>query len=181
MCVQAQQIRDCDSEAVAEQRSTRESFELIKPTRFSFGGTAAIVTSMALMAGFDAANASRSTIVNALLIAAVADNLTDSLSVHMYQESERLERKEVFIGTLANFATRLLLCLSFVLIVLLFKGQTTAVVGIVWGMTLLAGLSYLLARTRGVSARSEIGKHLAVALIIIAVSKFIGHWITTSV
>jgi len=64
---------------------------MINPTRFSFGGTAAIVTSMALMAGFDAANAGRATLVSALLIAAVADNLTDSLSVHMYQESERLE------------------------------------------------------------------------------------------
>ena len=92
------------------------------------------------MAGFDAANAGRATLVSALLIAAVADNLTDSLSVHMYQESERLERKEAFVGTLSNFVTRLLLCLSFVLIVLLFQTQATAtVVGIVWGMTLLCG------------------------------------------
>jgi hypothetical protein len=52
---------------------------MINPTRVSFGGTAAIVTSMALMAGFDAANAGRATLVSALLIAAIADNLTDSL------------------------------------------------------------------------------------------------------
>lgn len=181
MHVQVQQVSGCDGVAEAEQRDRREPFKLIKPTRISFGGTAAIVTSMALMAGFDAANASRSTIVSALLIAAVADNLTDSLSVHMYQESERLERREVFIGTLANFTTRLLLCLSFVLIIFLFKGQTAAVVGTVWGMSLLAALSYLLARARSVSATSEIGKHLAVAAIVIAVSKFIGHWITTHV
>jgi len=64
---------------------------MIKPTRISFGGTAAIATSMALIVGLDAANAGRTVIVSALLIAAVADNLTDSLSVHMYQESERLE------------------------------------------------------------------------------------------
>lgn len=76
-------------------------FEMIKTTRISFGGTAAIVTSMALITGLDAANAGRAAMVSALLIAAVADNLTDSLSVHMYQESERLEEKEAFMGTVA--------------------------------------------------------------------------------
>lgn len=155
-------------------------FAMFNPTRISFGGTAAIVTSMALIAGFDAANAGRATLVSALLIAAVADNLTDSLSVHMYQESERLERKEAFVGTLSNFVTRLLLCLSFVLIVLLFQTQAMATVaGIVWGMTLLCGLTYVLARNRRVSAMSEIGKHLTVALFVVIVSKSIGHWITT--
>ena len=59
--------------------------------------------------------------VSAPLIAAVADNLTGSLSVHMYQESERLEEREAFIGTLTNFATRFIVCLSFVLIVTLFR------------------------------------------------------------
>ena len=92
---------------------------MIKPTRISFGGTAAIVTSMALIAGLDAAHAGRATMVSALLIAAVADNLTDSLSVHTYQESERLEQREAFVGTLTNFATRFIVCLSFVLIVVL--------------------------------------------------------------
>ena len=70
--------------------------------------------------------------VSALLIAAVADNLTDSLSVHMYQESERLEQKEAFVGTLTNFATRFILCLSFVLIVMLFREHTAVAGGIVW-------------------------------------------------
>ena len=119
--------------------------------------------------------------VSALLIAAVADNLTDSLSVHMYQESERLEEKEAFIGTLSNFATRLIVCLSFVLIVVLFRAHSAAVGGIVWGMVLLTVLNYILARQRNVSAMSELGKHLAVALVIIFVSKGIGYWITVHV
>jgi hypothetical protein len=56
---------------------------MIRTTRISFGGTAGIVTSMALIVGLDAANAGRAAIMSALLIAAVADNLTDSLSIHM--------------------------------------------------------------------------------------------------
>ena len=119
--------------------------------------------------------------VSALLIAAVADNLTDSLSVHMYQESERLEEREAFVGTLTNFATRFIVCLTFVLIVALFRKHAAAVVGIVWGISLLTALTYILARHRQVSAMSEVGKHLAVAMVIIFVSKSIGHWVTAHV
>jgi len=154
---------------------------MIKPTRISFGGTAAIVTSMALIVGLDAAHAGRATMVSALLIAAVADNLTDSLSVHMYQESERLEQREAFVGTLTNFATRFIVCLSFVLIVVLFREHVAAVGGIIWGMSLLTVLTCILARYRKVSAMSEVGKHLAVALVIIFVSRSIGHWISAHV
>lgn len=154
---------------------------MLKTTRISFGGTAAIVTSMALMAGLEAANAARATEVSALLIAAVADNLTDSLSVHMYQESEGLERREIFVGTLSNFATRLVVCLTFVLMAALLARHTAAVAGIVWGLSLLSALSYMLARQRQVSALSEVGKHLAVALVIIFVSKSIGQWISAYV
>jgi hypothetical protein len=154
---------------------------MIKPTRISFGGTAAIVTSMALITGLDAAKAGRATMVSALLIAAVADNLTDSLSVHMYQESERLEEREAFVGTLTNFATRFILCLSFVLIVMLFREHAAVAGGIVWGMSLLTVLTYILARHRKVSAMPEVGKHLAVAMVIIFVSKSIGHWVTAHV
>jgi VIT1/CCC1 family predicted Fe2+/Mn2+ transporter len=153
---------------------------MIKPSRISFGGTAAIVTSMALIAGLDAANAGKANMVSALLIAAVADNLTDSLSVHMYQESERLERKEAFVGTLTNFATRLIGCLSFVLIVVLFPGHV-ALWGLVWGTSLLVILTCVLARYRKVSLMSEVGKHLGVALAIIFVSQYIGHWIVAHV
>jgi hypothetical protein len=67
-----------------------------------------------------------------------------------------------------------------VLIVALFW-QHAAAWGIVWGMALLTGLSYVLARHRRVSAVSEVAKHVAVALLVIFVSKGIGHWITAHV
>lgn len=154
---------------------------MVKPTRISFGGTAAIVTSMALLVGLDAANAGKATVLGALLIAAIADNLTDSLSVHMYQEAEHLEQREAFVGTVTNFGTRLIVCLTFVLIVALFRRHAAAVCGIVWGMALLSALSYVLARHRKVSALSEVAKHVAVALAVVVVSKGIGHWITAHV
>ncbi len=154
---------------------------MIRPSRISFGATAAIVTSMALIAGLEAANAGKASLVSALLIAAVADNLTDSLSVHMYQESERFEQKDAFVGTLTNFGTRLFVCLSFVLIVALLPKHLAVLWGMAWGMSLLAALTCILARYRRVSVMSEIVKHLSVAVAIIAVSRGVGHWIARHV
>ena len=150
---------------------------MTKLSRISFGSTAAIVTSMALITGLEAAGVAKSTVVSALLIAALADNLTDSLSIHMYQESERLEQREAFIGTLSNFATRFVGCLSFVVIVAICPPAIAVWCAIVWGMMLLIVLSYLLARARNVSEFPEMVKHVIVAVAVLFVSKGIALWL----
>lgn len=150
-----------------------------KLNRISYGGTAAIVTSMALIVGLDAVRASEKTVVSALLIAAIADNLTDSLSIHIYQESEKRSQREAFIGTVSNFATRLALCLSFAAIVLLLPRIPALGAALGWGALLLAALSGVLARARQASVPSEIGKHLVVAAAVIFVSWLVGGWINT--
>lgn len=145
---------------------------------FSFGATAAIVTSIGLIVGFDAATASKATILSGLLVVAIADNLTDSLSIHIYQESERLEPRASFHATLTNFAARLGLSLSFVFLMAILPLHIAVVVSILWGLMLLTGLSYVVAQTRKLPVMREIAKHLAVALLVMASSKMIGHFIS---
>ena len=142
-------------------------------SRVSYGSTAAIVTSMALIAGLDAAGSAKSTVIAALLIAALADNLTDSLSVHIYQESEQLQEREAFIGTLSNFATRLIGCLTFVALVALVPRRAIVTAAVSWGMALLAVLTSLLAREREVGIAGEVAKHLLAAAVVIAISRWI--------
>lgn len=153
---------------------------MLKTSRISYGGSAAIVTSMALVSGLDAAGATKSVAVSALLIAALADNLTDSLSIHIFQESEQLEQKEAFAGTVTNFVTRLLVCLSFALLVGFLPISIAVESIIVWGMSLLAALTFMVARERKVGVLLEIAKHLLVAAAVIIVSKAIGHWISAA-
>ncbi len=153
---------------------------MVKATRISFGGTAGIVTGMALLVGLDAAHAGKASMIGALLIIAVADNLTDSLSVQMYEESERLEKREAFLRTVSNFATRFLVGLTFVVIVALFWKHAVAV-GVAWGMALLSAMSYILARGRKTRAIAEMVRHIGIALLVIVVSEGIGHWIKTYV
>ncbi len=153
---------------------------MLKLNRISFGGTAAIVTSIALIVGLTTAHTSDKAIITALLIAGVADNLTDSLSVHIYQESERLVEREAFLGTLTNFATRLGICLSFAVLVAALPDNITVAAALAWGTLLLGALSYQLALARKVRPLPEVAKHLVVAYLIIFASKGIGYWIANT-
>lgn len=145
--------------------------------KISYGGTAAVVTSTALISGLSAAGAARPVIVSALLIAAIADNLTDALSIHTFMESEQFETREALRGTITNFLTRLLLCASFIPLVVMFPPARVQLAGVVWGALLLVGLTYLVARERKANILSEILKHLVVAFVVLSVSIAAGHWI----
>jgi VIT1/CCC1 family predicted Fe2+/Mn2+ transporter len=150
---------------------------MLNPRTFSFGSTSAVVTSMGLIIGLGTATTRTATIVSGLLIVAIADNMTDSLSIHVYQEAEKLEARSAFRATLTNFLARLLVALTFAIIVLVLPSPYAGIVALVWGFLLLAGLSYIVARARDVRPAPEVGKHLGVAILVIAASRLIGSWI----
>jgi VIT1/CCC1 family predicted Fe2+/Mn2+ transporter len=154
---------------------------LLDLRKLSFGGPAAIVTSMALIAGLGTAAAAKSALVPSLLIIGIADNLTDSLSVHIYQESERLEEADAFRTTVTNFFVRLLIALSFVAIVATVKDPLAIYLCIAWGFGLLATLSYFLAVLRKVKPFPEMWKHSTVAVGVIAISMAIGKLVAFAV
>lgn len=151
--------------------------DLLDLRSVSFGSPAAIVTSMGLIIGLNAATAPKAAVIGSLMIIGIADNLTDSLSVHIYQEAEKLAHRRAFATTVANYIARLVVTFSFVLLVLLSPGPVAIFSGILWGFFLLSGLTYLLAKARGVSPLAEIYKHAGVAFVVICISKALGTWI----
>jgi len=154
---------------------------LSQPNHYSYGSTAAISTSVGLIVGLGAASVQRSAIVSSLLIIALADNLSDSLSIHVYQESENLEARDAFHATLTNFAARLLVAMSFVAIVVSFPStRTAAILAVAWGAALLTGLSLVLSRLRHLRPWRQISEHLAVAAIVTAASRILGAWIAAN-
>ena len=129
------------SERTAGLQSLHAAVTSKKMNRISYGGTAAIVTSMALITGLNAAGTGKATLITALLIIALAGNITDSLSIPIYQKSERLEEREAFIGTLSSFTARLLASLSLVFLVVAFPPGVVIPGSIVWGNLLLGVLT----------------------------------------
>lgn len=150
---------------------------MVDINKFSMGATAAIITSMGLVAGLNQGAGARASVITGLLIIAIADNVSDSLGIHIYKESEGACKEDIRSTTYGNFTVRLFLALTFVLIVLLFSSRTAFVVSSIWGLVLLAILSRLIAKKRKGSSLREVVWHLVVALLVIAGSKLLGNLI----
>ena len=149
----------------------------MKATDYSFGSAAAIITSTALIVGLDAATATKATVVSGLLIVALADNLTDSIGIHFYQEAERLEARRAFRSTVVNFAARLLVALTFVGIAVALPARIAAAGAAVWGLVLLVALTASVARERRAPVAPEVAKHVAAATAAVVLSRLLGSLI----
>jgi len=146
-------------------------------TRFSFGATSAIVTSLALIVGLSKNINPKLTIIGSLLVIAIADNVSDSLGIHIFQESDLKKPKVVSVSTFSNFFTRFLVVLIFVLLVAFLPIDYAVIVSIVLGISLLSVLSYFIGKEQKTNPYLSILEHVAIAILIIVASYFLREWI----
>ena len=151
----------------------------ILPTRFSFGATSAIITNLGLIVGFDSLTNPKSSIIRSMLVIAIADNISDTLGMHVYQESQKLGRREVIASTFSNYAARLLASLVFVVMVAVLPMPIATVVAMAYGMGLLVLTSYFIARDSNVSPRKAVIEHIVVAVLVILVSDWLGKMLSS--
>jgi VIT1/CCC1 family predicted Fe2+/Mn2+ transporter len=148
--------------------------------KFSFGATSAILASIALIVGLGSINGSKASVIGALLVIAIADNISDTLGIHIYQESEAIGT-DIKHTDLTNFGTRLLITLSFVLLLILFPTTSAKIISIFWGTIILSILTYFISKNKGANPASEIIKHLFIVFIVIVVSQIAGNFIKSVV
>jgi vacuolar iron transporter family protein len=148
--------------------------------KYIFGATTAVMINMGLVVGFNHGVGAKLNIISSILVIAIADNLTDSLGIHIYQESQKLMAKNVWLSTLANFMTRFLVSLLFVLIILILPLPLAVACSLVFGLISLSAISYLIAKQRKSNPTMAIIEHLALALLVIFSSHYLGRWITAT-
>jgi VIT1/CCC1 family predicted Fe2+/Mn2+ transporter len=146
-------------------------------TKFSFGATSAIITCLALIIGLSKSANPKLSIVASLLVIAIADNISDSLGIHIYQESDLKKSEVVRANTFFNFLTRFFVILIFILLVVFLPTGYAIIFSIIWGISLLIVLSYSIAKEQKVNPYKAIFEHVAVAVVIIFVSNFLSEWI----
>ena len=146
-------------------------------TKYSFGATSAIVTGLAFIVSLSGSPDPRNPIIGSLLVFAVADNVADSLGIHVFQESDLKDKASVNTSTLSNFATRLAMILSFCALVYLLPIQAAVAVCAVWGMSVLITLSYLIAVEQKARVSTAIAQHVAVAVLVMGGSLLLRDWI----
>ena len=148
-------------------------------TGFSFGLTSATITTLGLMVGLHSGTNSRIAVIGGILIIAVADAFSDSLGIHISEESENKHTpKQVWLSTISTFITKFVFALTFVIPVLLFELSTAVVISVIWGLSLLGIFSFKIAKEQGAEPWKVISEHLFIALAVIVATHYIGGWIS---
>jgi VIT1/CCC1 family predicted Fe2+/Mn2+ transporter len=145
-----------------------------RQTRFSFGATSAIITNLGIITGLDTLTHPKTSIIGALLVIALADNLSDSFGIHFFQESEQVSKREVWLSTFTNFSTRVLVSLTFVALIYFLPIKPAVICSITWGLLVLAVMTFLVARQARTNPYSAVLVHLTIAILVVAGSHTVG-------
>lgn len=147
-------------------------------TKISFGVTSAIVTSLAFIVSLSNNVEPRMPIIGSLLVFAIADNVSDSLGIHIFQESDLKKNETVNASTISNFVTRFLVILSFAALVYLLPIQLAVISSVIWGFSMLMVLTYLIAVERETRLLPSLIQHFAIAAFVVFGSLLLRSWIT---
>jgi VIT1/CCC1 family predicted Fe2+/Mn2+ transporter len=146
-------------------------------TKISFGTTSAIITNLGLMTGLDRWDHPQTMIIGGILAIALADNLSDSLGIHFYQESECINHKKAWLSTFTNFIARLFVSLTFIVFVVALPIKLAVMCSIAWGLFLLCVMSYMIAKARRVNPYLAMLEHMSIAVFVILVCRFASVWL----
>ena len=149
---------------------------------FSFGLTSAIITTLGLMVGLSSGTHSKLAVIGGILTIAIADSFSDAMGIHISEESENIHTtKEIWTATLATFSSKFVFALTFIVPVLLFNDLSTAVfVSVIWGLSLLSVLSFIMAKQQETKPWRPVLEHLSIAVIVVVITYYVGCWISTT-
>lgn len=144
-----------------------------------FGLTSGIITTLGLMVGLQSGTHSKTVIIGGVMVIALADAFSDALGIHISEEFKSKNNRHIWISTLATFLSKLIFALTFIIPILLFSLTTAIIVSIIWGLSLIMLFSYYIAKKKKEKPLAIIVEHLAIAIMVIIISNFIGDWIAT--
>ena len=144
---------------------------------FDFGLTSGIITTLGLMVGLNASTHSKIVVLGGILTIAIADALSDSLGIHMSEESKKSKHKEVWESTISTFLFKFIFALTFVIPVLLFPLTTAIIISIAWGLLAISLLSYTIAKKHKTNPIKVILEHTILMIVVIILTHLVGKWI----
>ncbi len=101
--------------------------------------------------------------------------MSDALGIHLAQEADtESTRAHVWAATLWAFVSKFLVAISFALPLIWLPLDQAVLVGVVWGLMIVTCMSYFLARMQQTSAWRVVGEHVSIALVVIALSHYVG-------
>ena len=143
--------------------------------------TSAIITTLGIMVGLHSGTHNKLAVIGGILTVAIADAFSDALGIHVSEESEnRHDAREIWESTLSTFSSKFIFALTFLVPVLLFDLPIAMVVSVIWGLSILGILSYVIAKEQKTSRWKMVAEHVGIALIVVVISHYVGDWISST-
>jgi vacuolar iron transporter family protein len=148
-----------------------------RKNKILFGSTSAIITNTALIVGLNGSKNAQMNIIASILVIAVADNISDSLGIHIYQEAEGLSKKDLWISSLSNFTARFLVSMIFILFVMFLPLNLATVCSVIFGLLIITGISYDMAIYKKTDPFKAVASHVTITIIVILACNFLRNWL----
>ena len=146
-----------------------------------FGATSGVITTVGLIAGLNAGTNSLVAVLGGILVVAVADAMSDAMGIHLAQEADPDSTNDhIWAATFWTFSTKLVVALTFAVPLLLLPLQTAVAVSVGWGFLVITVLSAYLAKVQNARVLHVVTEHLAIAIIVVGASHFIGVWVNNA-
>lgn len=142
---------------------------------FGFGLTSGIITTLGLLIGLYSSTYSKLAVIGGIIIIAIADALSDSLGMHISEESYNTSHKKVLESTYSTFVTKFITALTFIIPILFLSLGKAVVVSILWGLVLIILFNIYLVKLKRRKSYKIIFEHLSIAIIVIIVAYFVGR------
>jgi vacuolar iron transporter family protein len=162
-------------------------------TGFSFGSTSGVITTLGLMIGLHSGTHSKLAVLGGILTIAIADAFSDALGIHVSEEFENKHSDgEIWLATLSTFIAKFVVALTFTVPILLWpfteiitipflniELPVAMTVAVLWGLFLIMALSIKMARQQGAIIKNVVFEHLIIVIMVITITHYVGHWIST--
>lgn len=147
---------------------------------FSFGLTSGVITTLGLLVGLAASTQSKLAVVGGILTIAIADSMSDSLGIHISQETASAKNpKNLWLSAFSTFISKFLTALTFVVPILFLNLNMAVWISILWGLLVISIMSYIIAKSQKELPSHVIGEHLSISILVILLSAGLGNLIST--
>jgi VIT1/CCC1 family predicted Fe2+/Mn2+ transporter len=145
---------------------------------FSFGLTSGIITTLGLMIGLYASTESKLVVLGGILTIAIADAFSDSLSMHISEESQNKKNpKEIWRSTVMTFFAKFFFALIFIIPILLIPLKISVILNIIIALVIITFYNYYIAKIEKKRISSVVGEHLMITVFVIIATFYAGKLI----
>lgn len=142
--------------------------------------TSGVMTTLGMMVGLSASTHSKIAVLGGIIAISIADAFSDAVGMHISEESENVHStRDIWEATLSTLISKFVFALSFVVPVLFLDLEPAILVSICWGMLLVTLFSWYMGKQQGVRILRMVLEHVAIVILVIVITHYVGGWVAT--